>query len=226
VKPRFQAEQGAGPWWIVSFLLHAAAFAALVFFFSKDALAPRSAERSSALSAASPEKIRQVAGDIRERETESLRTSVNELLRRKEEMDSIQKDAFERLDEFQKMNPGEAEKRLAEAQARALKAEEESARKLAENNPAAAREKQELAGLAQKDALRELEQLPKPENAEALAAQKEAVKLQQVANAARDVALKRSRWRLRETPHASPKLRNRFPKHSKRKRPHGRPAKL
>ena len=189
MKPRFQAEQATGPWWIVSSLLHAAAFAALVFFFSKDALAPRSAERSSALSAASPEKIRQVAGDIRERETESLRTSVNELLRRKEEMDSIQKDAFERLDEFQKMNPGEAEKRLAEAQARALKAEEESARKLAENNPAAAREKQELAGLAQKDALRELEQLPKPENAEALAAQKEAVKLQQVANAARDVAL-------------------------------------
>lgn len=189
MKQRFQAEQGVGPWWFVSFLLHAAAFATLVFFLSKDALAPRSAERSPTLSAASPEKIRQVAEDIRERETEAMRDSVNELLRRKEEMDAIQKDAFERLNEFQKMNPGEAEKRLAEAQARALAAEEEAARKLAENNPAAAREKQELAGLAQNDALRELDQLQKPENANALAAQKEAVKLQQVANAARDVAL-------------------------------------
>ena len=178
-----------GPWWIVSFLLHAAAFAALIFFLSKETLAPLSAERSPSLPVASPEKIRQVAEDIRDRETEAMRASVNDLLRRKEEMDAFQKDAFERLNEFQTMNPGEAEKRLAKAQKRALEAEEDAARKLAENNPVAARDKQELAGLAQNDALRELDQLQKPENAEALAAQKEAVKLQKEANAVRDVAL-------------------------------------
>ena len=185
MKHRFQAEEGVGPWWFVSLLVHGGLFAALLYMVSKESWTPQAPDAARALSMASPEKIGQVAEDIRVRESEALRARVEELLRLKEEMSEIQKTAFERLNEFQLMNRDDASKNLADAQRRAVDAETEAARKLAAREIPAAREKQEQAGREQNDALRLLEQMREP-GASAAAAQREAVRLQQEANAARE----------------------------------------
>jgi hypothetical protein len=96
-----------GPWWIISLLVHLSLFAALLFFLPSPAALLPSAH-SPAPSAASPEKMRRVAEDIRARESESLRAKVNELQRLREEMGEFQKEAFERLNELNQKNGSSA----------------------------------------------------------------------------------------------------------------------
>ena len=188
MKKQFLAEEGFGSWCILSLLLHGAVFAALILLLSNESWRSTAGDTSSALNAASPEKVRQVADDIRSRESEALRVKVNELQHLNEEMKEIQKNAFERLNEFQKMNPPDAEKRLKDAQKRALESETDAARLLQANESNAAIDKQQQAVQAQNEALKELELLPISGKEKALAAQKEAVKLQQDANTAREAA--------------------------------------
>ena len=189
MKTRFQTEQGMGPWWIFSLLLHAALIAALFFSLPAQTLFVPS-DDSPALSTASPEKVRQVAEDIRARESESLRARVEELQRLREEMAGLQKEAFERLNELNKKNAEEARQRLADAQQQAVLAQEEAIRKLAEKDIPAARAAQDKAAQAQNEALKALEAPGAAMDAEARTSQEEADRAQKEAIAALEAANK------------------------------------
>lgn len=176
-----------GPWWIFSLLLHLALVGALFYTLPAPTRFIPSNE-APALSAASPEKIAQVAGDIRARESEALRARVEELQRLGEEMAGLQKEAFERLNELNKKNAEEARQRLADAQNRAVLAQEEALRKLAEKDLPAAKASQDRATQAQNEALKALEAPGIPADAEARTAQQDALHAQKEATAALDAA--------------------------------------
>lgn len=187
MKNPFQTEHGMGPWWVFSLLLHLALFASL-FFLLPAAPPILPSEDAPALASSSPDKVRQVAEDIRARESDSLRAKVDELQRLREEMAALQKEAFERLDELNQNKAEEARQRLDEAQKQAVLAQEDAIRKLAESDLDAARAAQEKAVQAQQEALKALESPGATPDPEIRTAQLDAIQAQKEANAARETA--------------------------------------
>ncbi len=187
MKTHFHTEQGMVPWWIFSLLLHLGLLAALFYLLPSPArIIPTN--DSPAMSSASPEKVRQVAEDIRARESESLRAKVNELERLRKEMSELQKEAFDRLNELNQKNAEEARQLLADAQQKAVLAQEEAVRKLAAKDLDGARAAQDEAAQAQSEALKALESPGASTNPEARTAQQEALEAQKEANKAREAA--------------------------------------
>lgn len=183
-----------GPWWIFSMLIHLGFFAAL-FFLLPAAIRNLPSEDSPALSAASPEKVRQVAEDIRTRETESLRAKVNELQRLSEEMTALQKEALERLNELNQKNGEAPQKRLMDAQRRVVLAQEEAVQKLVVKDFNAVRAAQDRAAQAQTEALKALETQVSASvstTAETRADQQESIQAQKEAGKAQEAALQAS----------------------------------
>ena len=178
---------GFGAWWVLSIVFHAALLGIVFVATPKDT--NPSVSSSDFAMTISPDRVREVAAEIREQETEHFKDKVEELLKVKQELDQLNADKIAQYNEVikdeglrarDKLTPAAEQVRIAQKEALAAQASAQKALdefKTAQQKAASARMPAEAktAETAAEAAMNE-----------ALAAQENATNAQQQAEAAQE----------------------------------------
>jgi len=115
---------GLGAWWVVSILVHTAIFG--VFYIATPPT-PSGAETSSEFNMTiSPDRVRDVVEEIRERESERFEEKVEELVKIKEELDKLNAEKIAQYNEIMREEAQRAPENLAAAGEASLSAQKEA----------------------------------------------------------------------------------------------------
>src|SRR5262245_23404854 len=116
---------GIGFWWAISILVHTALFG-LVYVATPDRKLEAQSSSSEFTMTISPDRVRDVVEEIRERKSDEFRDRVEEMAKIKEELDKLNAERLAQYNEIMKAETVNASERVEEAAKEALAAQEQA----------------------------------------------------------------------------------------------------